>query len=138
MLKGIPSILSPELLKILMEMGHNDEIVIGDGNFPGQSLNPRCVRCDGMGVPEMLEAILTLMPLDTYAQPTYIIDKGNDPVETPIWDVFDNILKDHTDSKMEKIDRFEFYERTKKAYAVVMTGETALYGCIILKKGVIA
>ena len=79
-----------------------------------------------------------IFPLDTYAQPTYIIDKGDDPVETPIWDEFESVLKDHTDAKMMPIDRYEFYERTKKAYATVMTGETALYGCIILKKGVIA
>lgn len=138
MLKGIPSIISPELLKILMEMGHGDEIVIGDGNFPGQSMNARCVRCDGHGVPEVMEAILKLMPLDTYAKPAFIIQKiPGDNVETPIWDVFDKIIKEHTDERIEQIERFAFYERAKKAYAVVMTGETALYGCIILKKGVI-
>lgn len=83
MLKGIPSVISPELLKILAEMGHGDEIVIGDGNFPGTSLNERCVRCDGHGVPEMLEAILKLMPLDTYAKPLFIIKKiPGDTVET--------------------------------------------------------
>ena len=138
MLKGIPSIIPPELLKIIAEMGHGDEIVIGDGNFPGNSMNARCVRCDGHGVPEMLEAILKLMPLDTYAKPLYIIKKiPGDTVETPIWDVFDEITKKHTSAKIEQIDRFDFYERARKAYAVVMTGETALYGCIILKKGVI-
>jgi L-fucose mutarotase len=89
-------------------------------------------------VPEMLEAILQLMPLDTYAKPAFIIRKiPGDKVETPIWNVFDEIIKDHTDEKIEQIDRFDFYERAKKAYAVVTTGETALYGCIILKKGVI-
>jgi len=139
MLKGIPSILSPELLKILAEMGHGDEIVIGDGNFPGQSMNERCVRCDGHGVPELMEAILTLMPLATYAQPAFIIQKiPGAPVETPIWDTFDEILAKHTDAKIEQVERYAFYEKAKKAYAVVMTGETALYGCIILKKGVIA
>ena len=138
MLKGIPAIIPPELLKILAEMGHGDEIVIGDGNFPGNSMNARCVRCDGHGVPEMLEAILKLMPLDTYAKPLYIIKKiPGDNVETPIWDVFEKIVKEHTSEKIEQIDRFDFYERARKAYAVVMTGETALYGCIILKKGVI-
>lgn len=138
MLKGIPAIIPPELLKILAEMGHGDEIVIGDGNFPGNSMNERCVRCDGHGVPEMLEAILKLMPLDTYAKPLYIIKKiPGDNVETPIWDVFEKIVKEYTSEKIEQIDRFDFYERARKAYAVVMTGETALYGCIILKKGVI-
>ena len=139
MLKGIPSIISPELLKILMEMGHGDELVIGDGNFPGQSMNEkRCVRCDGHGVPELLKAILKLFPLDTYEKPVYIMNKvEGDTVETPIWDEFETIIKDHTDEKLEKLERFDFYERAKKSYAVVMTGETALYACIILKKGVI-
>ena len=138
MLKGIPSIISPELLKILAEMGHGHEIVIGDGNFPGHSMNARCVRCDGHGVPELMRAILRLMPLDTYAKPAYIIRKiPGDNVETPIWEVFDDILKDHTKEKIEQVERFEFYERARKAYAVVMTGERALYGCIILKKGVL-
>lgn len=138
MLKGIPNILSPELLKILMEMGHGDELVIGDGNFPGQSMNDRCVRLDGHGACEVLEAILTLFPLDTYQKPVYIMEKTNgDTVPTPIWDEYSRIIKPYTDEKIEKIERFDFYERSKKAYAVVMTGETALYGCMIIKKGVL-
>jgi len=138
MLKGIPSIITPELLKILMEMGHGDELVIGDGNLPGQSMGKRCVRCDGHGVPELLRAILKLFPLDTYEKPVFIMEKvPGDDVETPIWDTFEEILKEHTDEKMEKIERFKFYERAKNAYAIVMTGETALYGCIILKKGIL-
>lgn len=138
MLKGIPSIISPELLKIMMEMGHGDELVIGDGNFPGQSINNRCVRCDGHGVPELLEAILKLFPLDTYQKPVYIMEKvPGDTVETPIWDEYAEIIKPYTDAKMEQIERFAFYERAKNAYAVVMTGESALYANIILKKGVV-
>jgi L-fucose mutarotase len=140
MLKGISPVISPELLKALAEMGHGDELVIADGNFPCHSVGKDAIviRADGHGVPEMLEAILKLMPLDTYAKPLYIIKKiPGDTVETPIWDVFDKIVKEHTNEKIEQIDRFDFYERAKKAYAVVMTGETALYGCIILKKGVI-
>lgn len=138
MLKGIPSIISPELLKILMEMGHGDEIVIGDGNFPGVSVNPRCVRCDGHGADALLEAILKLFPLDTYDKPVYLMAKvDGDDVETPIWDEFERILAPHTDEKPEKIERFAFYERAKKAYAVVMTGERAQYANVILKKGVI-
>ncbi len=138
MLKGIPSIISPELLKILMEMGHGDEIVIGDGNFPGQSVNDRCVRCDGHGVPELLEAILKLFPLDTYQKPVYLMAKTpGDTVETPIWDTYAELIKPYTDENMEQIERFEFYERAKKAYAVVMTGESALYANVILKKGVV-
>lgn len=138
MLKGIPNIISPELLKILMEMGHGDEIVIGDGNFPGASINERCVRCDGHGVPELLEAILKLFPLDTYQKPVYLMEKvKGDDVETPIWDKYKEIIELHTNEEMQQIERFEFYERAKKAYAVVMTGESALYANIILKKGVV-
>ena len=138
MLKGIPSILSPELLRILMEMGHGDEIVIGDGNFPGASVNNRCIRCDGHGTSKLIEAILKLFPLDTYQKPAYIMAKTpGDAVETPIWDEYAEIIKPYTDEELVPIERFEFYERAKKAYAVVMTGESALYANIILKKGVV-
>ena len=138
MLKGIPSIISPELLKVLMEMGHGDELVIGDGNFPGASTNERCIRCDGHGVPELLEAILKLFTLDTYQKPAYIMAKTpGDTVETPIWDEYAKIIKPYTNEDMEQIERFAFYDRAKKAYAVVMTGESALYANIILKKGVV-
>ncbi|MBQ7793192.1 MAG: L-fucose mutarotase [Clostridia bacterium] len=139
MLKGIPAIISPELLKILAEMGHGDEIVLGDANFPGQAINERCVRCDGHGAAELLNAILQLFPLDTYAKPVYLMEKvKGDNVETPIWEVYKEAVKPYTDDELEYIERYEFYERAKKAYAVVVTGETALYGNIILKKGVIA
>ncbi len=138
MLKGIPAILSPELVKIMMEMGHGDEIVIGDGNFPGTSTNPRCVRLDGHGACEVLKAMLELMPLDTYAKPVYLMAKvPGDDVETPIWDEYKAIIAPHTQEAPEQIERFAFYERASKAYAVVMTGESALYANVILKKGVI-
>lgn len=138
MLKGIPSIISPELLKILMEMGHGDELVIGDGNFPGASVNERCVRLDGHGTVEVLKAILKLFPLDIYQKPAYIMEKvPGDTVETPILDEYAQILKEHTNDGLTPVERFAFYERAKKAYAVVMTGETALYANIILKKGVV-
>ena len=138
MLKGIPKIISPELLKVLAEMGHGDEIVIGDGNFPGQSVNKNCIRCDGHGVPELLEAILQLFPLDTYQKPVYLMGKvPGDTVETPIWDTYEEIIKPYTDEKPEQIERFQFYERAKEAYAVIMTGESALYANVILKKGVV-
>ncbi len=138
MLKGIPAVLSPELLKVMMEMGHGDEIVIGDGNFPGASTNPRCIRLDGHGACEVLEAMLTLMPLDTYASPVYLMEKvPGDNVETPIWDEYKKIIAPHTDAVPEEIERFAFYERASKAYAVVMTGESALYANILLKKGVV-
>ena len=121
-------------------MGHSDRIVIADGNFPAESMgkNSIVIRCDGHGVPELLEAILKLFPLDTYATPVYIMGKvAGDTVETPIWDEYRNIIKPYTDEELTELERFEFYERAKKAYAVVMTGETAIYANIIIKKGVV-
>jgi len=140
MLKNIPSILSPELLKILMEMGHGDELVISDGNFPSESIGQRVIRCDGHGVPEVLDAILKLYPLDTYSeQPVGLmaVVDGDDYVPV-IWDEYKKIIKKHEgDRKIEYIERFNFYERSKKAYAVVATGETSLYANVIVKKGVV-
>lgn len=138
MLKGIPKIISPDLLKVLMEMGHGDEIVIADGNFPGERINNRCIRCDGHGTKELLEAILKLLPLDTYEKPVYIMEKvPGDNAETPIWDEYARIIKPHTKENIQSIERFSFYERSKSAYAVIMSGESALYANIILKKGVV-
>lgn len=138
MLKGIPKILSPELLKIMMEMGHGDELVIGDGNFPGASHAKNLIRLDGHNVPEILEAMLKLFPLDSYAPPVYLMEKvPGDTVETPIWDTYREIIGKYTDAPIEFVERFEFYERAKKAYAVVMSGEGALYANVILKKGVV-
>lgn len=142
MLKGIPSILSPELLKILMEMGHGDTIVLGDGNFPAASLakNSQLVRLDGHGVPEVLDAILQLFPLDPYVEaPVSLMEvMPGDPVETPIWDEYAAIIEKHEPgTKVGHIERFQFYETAKKAYAIVATGESALYANIILQKGVV-
>lgn len=141
MLKGIPPIIPPELLKILMEMGHGDEIVIADGNFPAASIAQRLVRCDGHGIPELLDAILKFFPLDPYVDAPVALMQvvPGDPVETPIWDVYKEIVTKHEpkNNKFENIERFAFYERAKKAYAVVATGEKALYANIILKKGVV-
>jgi len=138
MLKGIPKILSPELLKILAEMGHTDEIVISDGNFPAASMAQRLVRLDGLGVPEILEAVLQFFPLDTYDTPVILMEKvKGDTVETPIWDTYKEIVKKHTDQEVVHIDKWVFYERAKKAYAVVATGEPSLYANVLLKKGVV-
>ena len=129
MLKGIPSILSPELLKILMEMGHGDTIVIGDGNFPAASNAKRLVRLDGHGVCEILDAMLALFPLDTYVEePVGLMAvTPGDPIVPVIWDDYKRIIKEREgDHKIEMIERFEFYERAKEAYAIVATGETAL------------
>ena len=137
MLKGIPNVISPELLKSLDEMGHGDEIVLSDGNFPGTSNARNLVRADGHGVLELLEAVLQLFPLDTYEKPVYIMDKGDNPTPTPIWNDFEKMLVGHTDERMEKLERFAFYERSRHAYAIVQTSEKALYANIILKKGVL-
>lgn len=144
MLKGIPSILSPELLKVLCEMGHSDRIIIADGNFPAESMGKDAIviRCDGHGVPELLDAILTVFPLDTYVEnPVNLMEvmKG-DTVETPIWDTYKEIIKKHDDRGSDavgNIERFAFYEEAKTAYAIIATGETALYANISLQKGVV-
>ncbi len=144
MLKGIPKILSPELLKVLCEMGHSDRLVIADGNFPSESMgkNAKVIRCDGHGVPELLEAILTVFPLDTYVEtPVSLMQvMPGDNVKTPIWDEYKEIITKH-DERGEKAigqtERFAFYEEAKTAYAIIATGESALYANIMLQKGVV-
>ena len=145
MLKGIPKILSPELLKVLCEMGHSDRLVIADGNFPAQTMgkNGIVIRMDGHGTCELLEAILQVFPLDTYVEhPLNLMQvMPGDPVETPIWDSYREIVK-KADGRGEKvigqIERFAFYEEARDAYAIIATGEGALYANIMLQKGVVA
>ena len=144
MLKNISPIISPELLKILMEMGHGDEIVIGDGNFPAASVagalgTCKLVRLDGHGVNEIVDAILKLMPLDTYVEaPVALMDNGDKDNLPPIWEDYKaTVTANEGEKKFELVERFAFYERAKKAYCVVATGETAIYANIILKKGVV-
>ena len=139
MLKGISPILSPELLKILCEMGHGDEIVIGDGNFPAASNANRLVRCDGLGVPEILDAVLRLFPLDTYVESPVALMATGAGEETPaIWKTYGEIVQKYNgDTKIEQIERFAFYERARNAYAVIASSETAIYANVILKKGVV-
>lgn len=141
MLKKIPKILSPELMKIMMEMGHGDEIVIADGNFPSAANAKRLVRADGHNVPELLDAILEFFPLDPYVEKPVTLMKVTDGDKTvpTIWDEFSAIIKenDYKDGLIDQIDRFEFYDRAKDAYAIIATGEAALYANIILKKGVV-
>lgn len=144
MLKGIPKILSPELLKVLCEMGHSDRLVIADGNFPSESMgkNAKVIRCDGHGVPELLEAILTVFPLDTYVEsPVSLMQvMPGDNAETPIWDEYKGIISKY-DERGEKAigqtERFAFYDEAKTAYAIIATGESALYANIMLQKGVV-
>jgi L-fucose mutarotase len=141
MLKNIPNILSPDLLKILMEMGHGDEIVIADGNFPAASIAQRLVRLDGHGIPEILEAILIYFPLDTYVElPVGLMAvTPGDNINPVIWDEYRKIILESKEpfKEFEYIEKFAFYERARKAYAVVATSESALYANIILKKGVV-
>ncbi len=144
MLKGIPSIISPELLKVLCEMGHSDTIVIADGNFPAETMGKDAIviRADGHGVPELLEAILKVFPLDTYVEtPVSLMQvMPGDNAKTPIWDVYKELVAkvdDRGDKVFAEVERFEFYERAKKAYAIIATGETAIYANIMLQKGVV-
>lgn len=146
MLKGIPKILSPELLKVLCEMGHSDRLVIADGNFPSESMgkNAKVIRMDGHGVPEILDAILTVFPLDSYVENPAILmelmeqDKGR--VQTPIWDEYAKIVEKHDargKDAISNIDRFKFYDEAKECYCIIATGETAIYANVMLQKGVV-
>ncbi len=139
MLKGISPVISPELLKILCEMGHGDEIVIGDGNFPAASNAKRLVRLDGHGVPEILDGILKLIPLDTYVESPAMLMATTAGDPTPeIWAEYEKIITENNGkTNISQIERFDFYERARNAYAVIATGESAIYANIILKKGVI-
>lgn len=137
MLKGISPILTPELLKILMEMGHGDELVISDGNFPAASIAKRLVRLDGMQAPAVLEAILQVLPLDQYVdKQAALMEVCAGDTAPAIWDTYKAILKNYEpDAKIEYMERFAYYERAKRAYAVVYTSERAQYANILLKKG---
>ncbi len=144
MLKNIPKIISPELLKTLSEMGHSDYLVIADGNFPAESIgkDSKVIRMDGHNVPEVLEAILKLYPLDTYVDfPVILMEKvKGDIIETPIWEEYKEIVKKYDNRGREcftNIDRFDFYDKAKKSYCIIATSEKALYANILLQKGVI-
>lgn len=143
MLKNIPAILSPELLKVLCEMGHGDELIVADGNFPAESVgrNAKVIRLDGHGVSEVLDAVLTLIPLDKYTEkPAALMEVvPGDPIVPVIWDEYRAILAKHGENPdaVENVERFAFYERAKQAYAIIATGETAVYANILLKKGVV-
>ena len=145
MLKGIPKILSPELLKVLCEMGHGDRIVLADGNFPAERVgkNAIVIRCDGHGVPELLEAVLQVMPLDTYVDhPIALMEiVPGDTVKTPIWEEYKKIIgryDERGEDTIEYIERFEFYEQARDAYAIVATGEAAQYANVMIQKGIVS
>jgi L-fucose mutarotase len=141
MLIGINPVISPELLDALFRMGHGDEIVLADAFFPGDSFNSRVIRADGIRIPALLEGILALVNLDSYVPHPVVMmaaasgDSLDPAVEASYRAVIDRLWPGTPPT--ERIERFAFYERTKTAYAVLMTGETVKYGNIILKKGVI-
>ena len=147
MLKNIPPILSPELLKVLAEMGHSDRICIGDGNFPGSSMakakNAIFLRADGHGVPELLDAILQVIPTDTYVEkPVTLMEKMecDKDLDIPIWETYKQIVAKYDDRGADavgNIDRIDFYDEAKDCYCIVQSGESAIYANVIIQKGVI-
>lgn len=138
MLKTISPLISPQLLKTLAEMGHGDEIIFSDAHFPAHSMGPNVIRADGLKVSELLAAIIPLFELDSYAPPIVMMaavegDELDPRVETRYLQA---LFGDEPQHKVSRIDRFAFYERAQQAFAIVITGETAKYGNILLKKGV--
>ena len=140
MLKGIDKLLTGELLKALCDMGHGDELVIADANFPAETVAKRLIRVPGVDGVRVAEAVLSVFPLDTYVDaPVSLMQvTPGDNVATPIWDEFAKIVEKHQPgTKIGQIERFQFYDTARRCYAVVSTGETALYANVILQKGVI-
>jgi L-fucose mutarotase len=141
MLLNIPPILSPDFLWTLSAMGHGDDIVIVDANFPATTLNTRCHRLDGISATEVLKAVLSVLPLDAYVpDPALVMEVVDEPDTVPsIMAEFQSIIAAASDNLVTvgKLERFDFYEHARSAFAIVQTGETRLYGNIILKKGVI-
>lgn len=138
MLKGISPVISPDLLKVLSEMGHGDEIVLADAHFPGHTVNERVLRADGVSISALLKGIIPLFELDSYAPALYMMaavegDELDPSVERRYLDA---LFHGTSGQDIVRIDRFAFYDRAERAYAVVMTGEVAKYGNILLKKGV--
>ena len=140
MLKGISPLMSPELLAVLYRMGHGDELVLADAHFPGESFNNRIFRADGLRVDQLLGAILPLFELDSYVLHPLVMMAAveGDVLDPKVEERYLNVVHQTNPQvpAIERLGRFEFYERTRSAFAVVMTGETAKYGNIILKKGV--
>jgi L-fucose mutarotase len=140
MLKNIPPILGPDLLGILRAMGHGDEIAIVDANYPADGAGPVLVRLDGISATDVLDAVLTLMPLDDFVDEQAICMQvvGNAGLREPVMDEFDQIIGKHEPGmKLSSMERFAFYDRVSKGYAIVQSGERRLYGNILLKKGII-
>jgi len=141
MLKGLDPLLNADLLGVLSQMGHGDDLVIADTNFPTTTMGKRVVRIPGVSATRVLEAVLSVMPLDDFVdEPCGRIEVVDDPNSVPeVCKEFQGIIDRHEDGKMQiaSIERFEFYRRAREAFAVVQTGETRLYGCLLLKMGVV-
>ena len=140
MLIGISPVISPDLLAVLARMGHGDEIVLADAHFPGESFNSRVLRADGLRIPDLLDGILPLFALDTYVDSPLVMMAAvkGDTLDPAVEQAYRRVVDRHRPETpaIARIDRFAFYERTRSAFAVVMTGETAKYGNLLLKKGV--
>lgn len=140
MLKKIPTCLSPELVKAMMEMGHGDRILIADGNYPAKSNNPNVVRADGHQIIPLLEAILELLPLDSDVDHPVTLMDNNSEVESPVWNEYRKVVKEVGEDEREfkKVERFDFYDLASSAALVLQTGDLTLYGNIMLQKGTIS
>ena len=140
MLKGISPLISPQLLEVLARMGHGDEIVLADAHFPGETMSDRVIRADGLRIPDLLDAILPLFELDAYVDDPLVMMAAveGDTLDPSVEDAYREAIDRHAPAapQIARIERFAFYDRAREAFAVVMTGETAKYGIIILKKGV--
>jgi L-fucose mutarotase len=140
MLYNIPPVIPPKLMKILMEMGHGDEIVLSDGNFPAKALGNRVIRCDGSDIPELLDAIMQFLPLDyTEAHAVVLMEKPDELPEPPVWDAYRSILSQRSREEFAigHISRQAFYSRAQNAYVIVATGEKTRFANILLKKGIV-
>lgn len=141
MLKGVPSVISAELMHALMSMGHGDEIVLADGNFPAAACAQRLVVIPGQGVSQVLEAILRFLPLDTYVEDSAVVMAvvPGDPTVPVIWDDYRRLLiaAEGREVAVAEMEREDFYERARRAFAIVATSESALYANLILKKGIL-
>jgi L-fucose mutarotase len=138
MLKGISKLISPELLKSLAEMGHGDEIVLGDAHFPADTLNSKVIRADGLQISDLVEAILPLFELDDYVEHPILmmLASDGDTLDPEVEDRYMSAISKFSDKQIHRISKPEFYEKARNAYVVIMTGETAKYGNVLLKKGV--
>ncbi|NLO07765.1 MAG: L-fucose mutarotase [candidate division WS1 bacterium] len=140
MLKGISPLISPQLLEVLARMGHGDEIVLADAHFPGETMNDRVLRADGLRIADLLDAILPIFELDSYVDDPLVMMAAveGDTLDPSVEEAYRSAIDRHAPDApaIGRIERFAFYDRARAAFAVVMTGETAKYGNIILKKGV--